>query len=121
MAITVDPDDVRGALETTTEETPESEIQFEIKLAEQLVNDDLAPYSTNTDRLELVGAIIAAAYHANEGPVQRAKEGDGSVAFDTSQAITLWDMAVQMDPTGQLAEAEKREATISVPDARGID
>ncbi|WP_248908149.1 hypothetical protein [Halocatena marina] len=123
MPITISPDDVRGALNADQSDYSDDDLAFEIKVAEEIVNDDLAPHSNDTSRLELVGALIAAAYvhDDGEGSVSSVQQASRQISFDSENALSYWRRAVQLDPTGKLAQLEQQTATVSVPDARGID
>jgi hypothetical protein len=93
-------------------------------MAEAIVNNDLAPYadSGETERLELTGALIAAAYAKDGGgTLSSVTQGSAQVSFDTDDALSIFQRAKQMDPTGRLAQTEKPNASLSVPDVRGID
>jgi hypothetical protein len=59
-----------------------------------------------------------------ERQISSAGEGGGSVSFEgeTGQglrATTHGQMAITLDPTGELATTDKPGASISVPDAKG--
>ena len=121
MSITVAEDDIRSALDADSSEYPDSALAFEKSLAESVVNDDLEPYTETdrTDRLELVGALIAAAYVDDDGDVTQLQQGGRSVSFDSDSALSHWRKATQLDPTGRLNELEKPVASMGVPDVRG--
>ena len=101
MSISVDDADVRDALEGDDSDS----YTFEIKQAEALVNDELAPHSDNDDRLALVGALIAAAYAKDDGDgnLSSVTQGTAQISWNNNDALTFWDRAKQMDPTGRLA------------------
>ncbi|WP_254535231.1 hypothetical protein [Halomarina litorea] len=123
MSITVSESDIRGALRADSSEYPDSSLAFEKSLAESVVNDDLAPHAApgDADRLELVGALLAAAYVEGDGDVTQLRQGNRAISFDTDDALSLWRKATQLDPTGQLSKLEKPVARIDVPDGRGMD
>lgn len=120
MAITVSLDDVRSALDGDSSEYPDADIQFEARQAEGIVNDELAPYSSNTNRLELTGALLAAAYVEEDGsgPISSVQQASRQISFDTADALSLWRQAKQQDPTGKLEQLEKPTASIDVPRTR---
>lgn len=118
MAITVSYEDIRGALDATSSEYSDSELQFEKRQAEALVNDTLAPQTSNTAALELTGALLAAAYAADEQTVESVSQGSRSVSFATEESLSLFEQAKQMDPTGKLADLQKPSASLSVSDTR---
>ncbi|MFD1515110.1 hypothetical protein [Halomarina rubra] len=121
MAITVDESKIRGALDASESEYPDSELAFEKELAETLVNDDLAPHAASgqSDRLALVGALIAAAYVDDDGDVTQLRQGNRAVSFDSDSALSHWRKALQLDPTGRLGDLEKSTVRFSTPDVRG--
>lgn len=110
--------DVREAGDLDSAEYPDTELQFEINAAEAIVNDDLAPYSDSTNRLELVAALIAAAYAADERTVTEVTSGQETVVFSSDESLTLWRQAKQIDPTGRLGMVEKSVARIDVPEVK---
>lgn len=123
MAISISEDDVRSALDGTIEEFPDSDLSFEIRQAEALVNDELLPSagSNQTNRLELVGALLAAAYVEDARTVSQLSQGNRSISFNNEESLSLFEQAKQMDPTDRLEALDKPSAGIHVPDAKGID
>jgi hypothetical protein len=120
MPISVDESDVRDILDGESS----TDYGIEVRMAEAIVNNDLAPYadSGETERLELTGALIAAAYAKDGGgTLSSVTQGSAQVSFDTDDALSIFQRAKQMDPTGRLAQTEKPNASLSVPDVRGID
>lgn len=120
MTISTTPSDVRDALDADSTEYSDSELQFEIRQAEAIVNDELAPYSEKTSRLELVATLLAAAYAADEKSVEKLEQESRSVTFSSEESLSLWQQAKQMDPTGRLVLLEKPTASLSVPDIKGL-
>ena len=118
MPINVDENDVRKVLDGEAS----TDYDVEIRMAEAIVNDELAPHSDETDRLELTGALIAAAYATDGGggAVSSVTQGSARISFDTDDALSMFRRAKQIDPTGRLAQTEKPSASLSVPDVRGI-
>lgn len=110
--ITILPDDVRSAGDLTDTddngdlEYSDDDIAFEIRQAEAIVNDELAPHTDKTNRLELVAALIAAAYVKDERHVSQVQQGGRQASFNAERSITLWNQACQMDPTGRLKSIE---------------
>ena len=119
MSISVDENDVHDILNDDSS----ADYSIEVRMAEEIVNDELAPHSANTDRLEFVGELIAAAYAKDDGDgnISSVTQGSAQVSFDNDDALTYWRRAKQMDPTGRLAQIEKPAASVSVPDVRGIE
>ncbi|MDL5361355.1 hypothetical protein [Halalkalicoccus sp. NIPERK01] len=113
--ITVNSEDVRDILDGDADDS----YGIEIRLAEAIVNDDLRPAaSTNVtaDRLELVGALIAAAYAKDDGDgnLSSITQGSAQISFDNDNALSFWRRAKQLDPTGVLATLEKPTASFEV-------
>ncbi|MFC5970077.1 hypothetical protein ACFPYI_01915 [Halomarina salina] len=123
MAITVDEDDIRSALDADASEYPDPDLAFEKSLAESIVNDDLEPHTDTdrSDRLKLVGALIAAAYVDDDGDVTQLQQGDRSVSFDSDSALSHWRKALQLDPTGRLSQLEQQTIRFGTPNVRGCD
>jgi hypothetical protein len=121
MPISVDENDVREVLDGDSS----TDYDVEIRMAEAIVNQDLAPYadSGETERLELTGALIAAAYakDGGGGTLSSVTQGSAQISFDTDDALSMFQRAKQMDPSGRLAQTEKPNASLSVPDVRGIE
>jgi hypothetical protein len=121
MPISVDESDVRDILDGEAS----TDYDIEVRMAEAIVNNDLAPYadSGETDRLELTGALIAAAYakDGGGGALSSVTQGSAQISFDTDDALSMFQQAKQMDPSGRLAQTQKPNASLSVPDVRGID
>lgn len=125
MPIEIESNDVISALddEDSGGDVPtESEVSFEIRLAETIVNDELVPAASddgnlNRDRLKLTGALIAAAYveDGQTGPVDSVSQLSASVSFDTDKALSYWRRAKQLDPTGKLGQLDKPDASLGVP------
>ena len=117
MPISVDENDVRDVLDGESS----TDYGIEIQMAEAIVNDELAPYadSGESDRLELTGALIAAAYAKDGGgTLSSVTQGSAQISFDTDDALSMFQRAKQMDPSGRLAQTEKPSASLSVPDVR---
>ena len=117
--VSITADDVRSALDADGTD----DYAFEIKQAEQLVNDEVVPYTDASDeRLELVATLLAAAFADDDGtgPVRSVESGSGSITYapEAGRALTFWKRALQMDPSGRLADIDKPVASIVVPDAR---
>ena len=104
MPIDVDEDDVHDILDDDSS----ADYSIEVRMAEEIVNDELAPHSENTDRLEFVGELIAAAYARDDGDgnISSVTEGSAQISFNNDGALTLWGRAVQMDPTDRLQSLE---------------
>lgn len=118
MPITITEDEVRGALKKDESEVPNSELQFEMGVAVDLVKDELAPYSSNTDALEDTAALLAAAIYQEDGIVTQLSQGNKQLSFDSDGALGLFRKALMRDPTGKLGQLEKRSGTIDVPSVK---
>lgn len=105
MAISITPTDVRGAGDFDQSEHPDSSLQFEISLAENIVNDDLAPHSESTGRLEQTAALLAAALVEDGKTVTQLTQGNRSLSFSSEESKSLFDLAKMADPTGQLGRS----------------
>ena len=123
MPITVNEDDIRSALGADESEYSDSALAFEKSLAESIVNDDLEPHTETdrSDRLGLVGALIAAAYVDDDGDITQLRQGNRAVSFDSDSALSHWRKALQLDPTGRLMQLEQPTVSFSTPDVRGGD
>jgi fructose-1,6-bisphosphatase len=118
MPISVDENDVREVLDGDSS----TDYGIEVRTAEAIVNDELAPHSDKTERLKLTGAYIAAAYAKDGGgTLSSVTQGSARISFDTDDALSMFQRAKQMDPTERLAQTEKPSASLSVPDVRGIE
>ena len=106
-----DAGDLRGTDENGNLDYPDSELQFEIRLATAIVNDELAPHSTDTERLELTAALLAAAYAADEQRISSLQQGSRSLSFESDAAMSLWRQAKQADPTGRLTTMDSPNVT----------
>jgi hypothetical protein len=104
MAIDVDESDVHDILDDDSS----ADYSIEVRMAEEIVNDELAPYSDKTDRLEFVGELIAAAYAKDDGDgnLSSVTQGSAQISWNNDAALSFWDRAVQMDPTGRLGSLE---------------
>lgn len=124
MTIDIQTQDVYAAVDGGEDE--HGDVGFETRLAETIVNDELVPAAgndLNRDRLQLVGALIAAAYVEDNGggDVESISQQSASVSFDTDNALTLWRRAKQLDPTDRLGQMDKPAASLGVPDHFDID
>lgn len=121
MAISITAADVREAGDLDLETYPDPDLAFEIRQAEAIVNDELAPYSDNTNRLEITAALLAAAYAAEDsGTTKSISQASATVSFDTGEALSLWRQAKQADPTGKLAGRDQRKSSVWASNVRGI-
>jgi hypothetical protein len=120
VSISVDEGDVRDILDGESS----TDYDIEVRMAEAIVNDELAPYadSGETDRLELTGGLIAAAYAADggHGPLSSVSQGSAQVSYapESDDALPFWERAEQIDPTGRLEALGKPTASVDVPDVR---
>ena len=105
MPIDVDKEHVRSALDGSDSD----DYTFEIRQAERIVNRELAEYTSDTQSLKLTGALIAAAYFRDDGDggYSSVTEGSAQISWNNDDALSFWDRAVQMDPTGQLQSLEE--------------
>jgi hypothetical protein len=135
MPIDVTADDIRAALDAVapanaTGEAGETviadeELTFEIRQAEAILADEIEPHadsSVSDDRLELVGALLAAAYYEDDGngPLLSIRQGSAQVSYTqaSEDTLTYFKRATQMDPTGRLPGIDNPTASLSVPDVR---
>lgn len=123
--ISITPDGVRSALELPSpadasegeESVSDAALTKPIQMAQLLVNRDLAPYADGADGLSLTAEYLAAAIYREDGTLTRIQEGEGSVSFDTDDAVALLDVAKWADPTDRLEDITEDAPTgsISVP------
>lgn len=121
--ITVTESDVQDALGD-----PDASAGFEATEAELLVNDELVPHAGHgektQDRLEKTGVLIAAAAvhdDGGDGVLSSITQGSAQISYATNNddALTYWNRAVRLDPTGRLVNTDKPTASLGVPDVRG--
>lgn len=122
----VEPADVRGVLGGS--DLSDTRIESFIGAASRLYDRRTDGQSVDPDVVDDVVEHLAAHLIASgpERQISSAREGDGRVSFegetgDHLDATTHGQTAVMLDPTGSLAGATKPSATVSVPDAKGID
>lgn len=117
------PDAVNDILDTTLDDAALSAF---IDAASDIVDDIQGVDPTiSGDRLERIEKFYAAYLATAQDPRAssqsaetrsvnyRGVDGDGNASY--------WQVAVSLDPAGVVASAGKRTATLSVPDARGLD
>jgi hypothetical protein len=104
VSISIDKSDVRAALDGSDSD----DYTFEIRQAERIVNRELAEYTNDTESLELTGALVAAAYFRDDGDggYSSVTQGSAQISWNNDDALSFWDRAVQMDPTGRLGSLE---------------
>lgn len=107
MSITIDESNVRDALDGSDSD----DYTFEIRQAERIVNRELAEHTNDTESLELTGELIAAAYARDDGDggYSSVTQGSAQISWNNDDALSFWDRAVQMDPTGRLGSLEDDE------------
>lgn len=123
MPISISYDDIRGALDEpgNEEDYPDSSLTFKRKQAEGIVNDELLPYTDKEARLEVTGALLAAAYVIDDeagGEIESVQQGNRVMTFNTSEGLSKLEEAIQQDPTGRLIELTKATARIDSPSVR---
>lgn len=123
--MTVQPDDVERALGAT--DLTSTELTPFIETAGRLY-DEITTSSVSSDVRDDVVAYLAAHLVATgpERQISSAGEGGGNVSFagetgEGLRATTHGQMAITLDPTGGLATHDLPAASVSVPDAKGID
>jgi hypothetical protein len=122
----VDPGDVEAALGTT--DYSGSEFVPFINAAANLYDGRTEGQSVDANRRDDVVAQLAA-HLIKIGPerqVSSAGEGGGNVSFEGEtgeglRATTHGQTAILLDPTSSLAGADKPSASVSVPDAKGLN
>lgn len=118
MTISVQPQDVRDALDGDQTQYPDEDIAFEIRVAEAIVNDDLAPHSDKTDRLELVGALLAAAFVEEETNVESISVASKDISFSSERSVSLFEQAKMLDPTNKLGTSGGQASYLGVPNVK---
>lgn len=97
----ITPDDVTELLDTDLEE--DSLLAF-IEDAHLVVNDRIAPYTDDAERLAAVETYVAAHLATSKDPrVQSAAHESAEFEYAEDQGQTYWHRAIMMDPTGRLA------------------
>jgi hypothetical protein len=119
------PDLVRKALGADESEYADSDLDFPIDIANELIDQEVAPHADATTDLKTTETFVAAAEAVDDGPgadapVTSVSQGSAQISYDTSslsdEATTYWEKALRYDPTGQLAQADQPKASLFVPD-----
>jgi len=96
-----------------------------IEIASEVVDDiDTNSDSISDTRLTQIEKLLAAGYAATQDPrITSASRETASVSYQRQDDYPneYIAQAVSLDPTGVVASQYKRTATLSVPDARGIN
>lgn len=96
-----------------------------IDTAHTVVNDvEGVDSSLSDDRLTQIEKMLAAGYASAQDPrLDSGSRETASVNYQRNDDYPndYFGLAVALDPTGVIANQFKRTATLSVPDARGID
>lgn len=96
-----------------------------IEIASEVVDDIDSNSDSITDaRLTQIEKLLAAGYAATQDPrITSASRETASVSYQRQDEYPneYIAQAVSLDPTGVIASQYKRTATLSVPDARGIN
>jgi hypothetical protein len=91
------------------------------------VVDDVAGVdpSLSSSRLERIEKFFAAYLATAQDPRADSQSGESrSISYRGVEGggnASYYETAVTLDPTGVIKDANKRTATLDVPDARGID
>jgi len=115
------PTDVKNTFET---DLSDSAISDWIDIATEIV-DDIAGVdpSLSATRLEKIEKLLAQHYAASQDPrLSSTSRETASVDYQRNDdyATDYMAAAVSLDPTGVVADLDKRTATLNVPDARNI-
>lgn len=96
-----------------------------IEVATEVVDDIDSNSDSITDaRLKQIELLLSAGYAATQDPrITSASRETASVNYQRQDDYPndYIGQAVALDPTGVIADQYKRTATLSVPNARGVD
>lgn len=109
-------------------DTADVDVSAWIDIANELV-DDIADADSSIDgtRLTKIEKLLAAHFAATQDPrVAKESRESASVTFEGETGMRInasryGQQAAMLDPTGTLADAGRRQASVGVPDAKGID
>lgn len=112
----VQDSDVQAVFDTTIGDTTPF-----IEAASDLV-DDIAEQAPETDssRLAKIEKFYAAHLATSQDPRASSRSGASRSESYRDDNANYKQIAVAMDPTNVIANAEKPNASISVPDAKGL-
>lgn len=114
--------DVDDILDTTIETTI---LEAWVEAANDIVNDvAAADPSIPSGRLERIEKFYAAHLATAQDPRVSSQSGESrSVSYEDRESegtASYYEVAVTLDPTGIIRDAQKPTATLSVPDTKGI-
>lgn len=118
---------VRSALGVEQSEVSNDGLDFAIDKAGVLVDREVAPHTTRD--IAAVETYLAAYLHiddteAGNAPVSSLKQSSRTVSFDTGEQDSLksdmWEKAVLFDPTNRVENLLAPDASVNVPDTKGI-
>jgi len=116
------PTDVKNTFDT---DLSDSAIQDWIDIATEVVDDvEGVDPSISATRLEKIEKLLAQHYAATQDPrLSSTSRETASADYQRNDeyATDYMATAVSLDPTGVIANLNKRTATLSVPDARNIE
>ena len=99
-----------------------------LSIAEGVVDDIAAKDSSiKASRLKDIEALLAAHYaSAQDQRIENTSRETASVTYQGETGMNLrgthyGQQAIQLDPTGKLSTLGKPQASISVPDAKGLN
>lgn len=115
MTISITYDEVRDVLSKTAAQVSDSDLDPEKDLAENIVNDELAPHSTNATALAETARYLAAALYTQEGTIIQLSQGSQQLSF-TDGNLSYWRIATMRDPTGRLKRLDAHRIEFTVPD-----
>lgn len=107
------PSDVREAIDETgnTSEYPDDELAYEIEMATQVVDEQVAPFADGSAPLAMIETEVAAALVRSDpetpGAISSETEGQAQISYAVGETVgekgwSHWERAKMLDPTGRL-------------------
>jgi len=101
MATRITTADVREVIDS---DVSEEALHAFIEDAHTVVNNSIAPYTSDSESLSAVETYLAAHLSTSKEPrVQSASHEGVSFEYSEEQGQKYWHNAIMMDPTGRLA------------------
>lgn len=114
------PAEVNEILDTSLDTTS---LQAHIDAAAFEVEEVQAADSTVSDeKLKTIHLYLSAYYATGQDPRASSQSAETrSISYARDESADYFSLAKRLDPTGTIADGAKPKATLSVPDAKGIE
>lgn len=114
------PSDVQDILDTSLDT---ASLQAHIDAASHEVAEIKAADSTVSDaKLTDIHKYLAAWYATGQDPRASSQSAETrSISYARDESADYFELAKRLDPTGTIADNAKPKATLSVPDAKGLE